>query len=574
MKVVIYARVSSDAQDVDLSLSAQLRSLREYAAKNGHEIVREFVDEAESGRSSDRPAFREMIALAKLKQPPFEAILVWKLNRFARSRIDSVTFKALLRNKGIQVISINEPTDDSPQGQLLEGIIECMDEFYSANMGQDIRRGMRENATRGFYNGSIPPFGFRAVEVNDKGKVRKKLEPEPDDSAAINVVRSIFKMAQSGKGCKEIAKSLNSDGFRTITGKRWSRTTVYKILTNEAYCGTLVWGGKNGFAAAKRGDKPVRIKDAWPSIIDKGTFDFIQDQMKERGPKIVHPRKVSSAYLLSGILRCACGSAMTGHSAKSGKYFYYLCSRNYRQGKDACAQVMLPKEKLEKAVLEQIMTRILSDANLEDVVEILNDDLKLLTSKLGNNLKTIDSELKDVQNRLARLYDALETGKLGLAELAPRIRELKTRQDELTKSRILIEAELAAEGATHIDVEMVKPLITDLRWALQDSEVSRTKSFLTLFIKSIVVDGREIVINYTMPMIPDGKWEDRLRVLPIDTAGGADGIRTHYLLTASQTLSRLSYSPTTKSLAKSSLKLKRTNASAADARHPVANHWR
>ena len=123
MKVVVYARVSSDSQDVDLSISAQLRALTEYAARQGHEVFKEFVDGAESGRTASRPAFREMIALAKTKPPPFDAILVWKLNRFARSRVDSITYKALLKSKGIKVISINEPLDDSPSGQLLEGVI-------------------------------------------------------------------------------------------------------------------------------------------------------------------------------------------------------------------------------------------------------------------------------------------------------------------------------------------------------------------------------------------------------------------------------------------------------------------
>lgn len=79
-----------------------------------------------------------MIAIARTKQPPFEAILAWKLNRFARSRADSVTYKTLLRNKGIEVISINEPVDNSPTGRLLKGVIESIDEFYSANLGQDI----------------------------------------------------------------------------------------------------------------------------------------------------------------------------------------------------------------------------------------------------------------------------------------------------------------------------------------------------------------------------------------------------------------------------------------------------
>jgi site-specific DNA recombinase len=141
MKATIYARVSSESQDVDLSISAQVKAVRDYAGKHGYEIVREYIDEAESGRSASRPQFKEMIATAKLKNPPFQAILVWKLNRFSRSRWDSVTYKTLLKNKGIRVISINEHLDDSPSGQLLEGIIESVDEFYSANLGQDIKRG-------------------------------------------------------------------------------------------------------------------------------------------------------------------------------------------------------------------------------------------------------------------------------------------------------------------------------------------------------------------------------------------------------------------------------------------------
>lgn len=79
-----------------------------------------------------------MVALARATTPSFEAILVWKLNRFARSRADSITYKLLLQKKGIKVVSINEPIEDNPTGHLLEGVIESIDEFYSANLGQDI----------------------------------------------------------------------------------------------------------------------------------------------------------------------------------------------------------------------------------------------------------------------------------------------------------------------------------------------------------------------------------------------------------------------------------------------------
>src|SRR5438552_18735154 len=125
MNTALYARVSSEKQaEKDLSLPAQLKTLREYALKRNWSIVEEFIDEAESARTADRPAFQRMIAAAKQKDSPFNAILVWKLNRFARNREDSIIYKSLLRKRGVQIISTNENIDENPTGKLLEGIIE------------------------------------------------------------------------------------------------------------------------------------------------------------------------------------------------------------------------------------------------------------------------------------------------------------------------------------------------------------------------------------------------------------------------------------------------------------------
>ena len=134
MPVALYARVSSDRQDVDLSVAAQLRALRDHARKNDCIVVREFVDEAESGRIADRPQFQKMIDEAAKPNAPFKEILVWKFSRFTRKREHAVAFKSLLRRKGVRVVSITEQADDSPTGKLLEGIIESVDEFYSENL--------------------------------------------------------------------------------------------------------------------------------------------------------------------------------------------------------------------------------------------------------------------------------------------------------------------------------------------------------------------------------------------------------------------------------------------------------
>ena len=145
-----FVHVSSDRQDVDLSVAAQLRALRDYAEKNGYLVAREFIDEAESGRIPARPQFRKMIDEASRTTAPFKEILVWKFSRFTRKREHAVAFKSMLRRRGVRVVSITEHADDTPTGKLLEAIIESVDEFYSENLAQEVTRGMREAASRGF----------------------------------------------------------------------------------------------------------------------------------------------------------------------------------------------------------------------------------------------------------------------------------------------------------------------------------------------------------------------------------------------------------------------------------------
>ncbi|MXZ91319.1 MAG: recombinase family protein, partial [Chloroflexi bacterium] len=199
----LYARVSSDRQDVDLSVAAQMRALRDYADKNGYAIAREYIDEAESGRIADRPQFRKMIEEGGKASAPFPIILVWKFSRFTRKREHAVAFKSMLRRKGIRVVSITEHADDSPTGKLMEAIIESVDEFYSENLAQEVVRGMRESASRGYFLASRAPFGYKRVKVSDGTKERPTLEIDAD---AAPVVKEIFESSRRGNGLKEICK--------------------------------------------------------------------------------------------------------------------------------------------------------------------------------------------------------------------------------------------------------------------------------------------------------------------------------------------------------------------------------
>ena len=309
----LYARVSSERQDVDLSVSAQLRALRDYADKNGYLISREYVDEAESGRVADRPEFRKMIDEGSKPDAPFDVILVWKFSRFTRKREHAVAFKSMLRRKGVKVVSITEHADDTPTGKLMEAIIESVDEFYSENLAQDVMRGMREAASRGFWVASTAPYGYVRVHVQDGPKKRPKLELDP---ARASVVRRMFRMAESGRSVLDITKTLNDEGVATATGKSWTKTMVHYVLTNETYTGTLVWGTN-----ASDGAPPVRVENAFPAIVSKREFRRVGQLMKSKAPRKTHPRRAASSYLLSGLVKCRrCRTALTGQEAKSGKF--------------------------------------------------------------------------------------------------------------------------------------------------------------------------------------------------------------------------------------------------------------
>ncbi len=234
---------------------------------------------------------------------------------------------------------------------------------------------------------------------------------------------------------------------------------------------------------------------------------------------------------------------MIGRSAKSHQYYYYMCNKSCKQGREACKARNLPKDKLESLVIDQIKEYILTEQCLEELVRLVNEELGAAQVMFKQKLSAIDNELNDVKLRLSRLYDALETNKLSLDDISPRIKELRSRQEELSKARVLTESEMVVKGVGHIDVKIVKSYAEDLKSLLQWSDFTQSKAFLHSFVKRIEIDGDKVVIKYNVPL-PVGKKREKVEeVLPIDTFGGDRGIRTPDLCDANAALSQLSYIP-------------------------------
>ncbi len=492
----LYARVSSDRQDVDLSISAQLRALRDYAAKNGYIVAREYVDEAESGRIADRPEFRKMIDEASKPNAPFGEILVWKFSRFTRKREHAVAFKSMLRKKGVRVVSITEHADDTPTGKLLEAIIESVDEFYSENLAQEVTRGMREAASRGFWIGSRTPYGYSRVMVQDGPKKRPTLEPDPDAS---RVVKRIFDMAEAGTGMLHIARALNDEGIASPAGKLWSKNGIHFILRNEVYTGTLIWG-----ANAKDKAEPVRIEKAFPAIISKAKSQRVNRLMRSRAPKIINPRRVGSSHLLSGLLKCkACNRALSAQVAKSGQFSYYVCQSIMKRGKDACDTPRLNARRFEELVVDKIRSNVLTDSNIRALAKVVYEQMDGVAREQRKRLETIEDELEDVKRKLGRIWHVIETSDIEMADASDRIGEHRERKGRLENTAGEARAILSQRRTVLHDVETIAAYAQDMSGFLNESELTERRAFIETFVKEIVVMPGSARLRYTIPMPDD-----------------------------------------------------------------------
>ncbi len=538
-RAALYARVSSERQaEKDLSIPAQLKALRDFATRRGWTVQTEYVDEARSARSADRPQFQEMISAARQKKAPFDCILVWKLSRFARNREDSIIYKKLLRKHGVEVVSINEQIDDSPSGQLLEGIIEVIDEFYSANLSHDTIRGMKENAQRGFLNGSTPPYGFEKLKVRVGTQDKYKLTPDKTEAP---VVRRMFRLCLENKGAKEIARILNEDGIRTRRGRLWEINAIHYILRNETYTGVLIFNRvhKNSVKAVERAaDQEVRVENAHPAIIDRDTFRKAQKEIASRSPARIHPRTFSSQYLLSGLVRCGrCGANMAGCAAKSSRFFYYACHNRVRRGLAACNAKLVNRDRLEQSVVARIKERVLTDENLAQLVRLVNEEINGDREQVGDQLLVKDTQVAALNARLDKLYAALETGKFDMDDLAPRVKDLRAQIEVLKTARIGLELQQATQEMRYSDGD-IRRYAADMRKVLENGSLFERKAFLRHWIKRVTLDRHDGgTIEYVLPLGP-GKENDRLdtegghpldAVLSLTKAGGANGIRTRDL---------------------------------------------
>ena len=246
------------------------------------------------------------------------------------------------------------------------------------------------------------------------------------------------------------------------------------------------------------------MEKAFPAIITKAQFNRVGKLMRARAPKRSHPRRVGSTYLLSGLVKCkACGRALSGQDAKSGQFSYYVCQSIMKRGKNACVTPRLNARRFEQMIVDKIRSNILTERSITELVRAVDEEMDGIASEQRKRLETIDTELEDVKRRLGRIWNAIETSDIDIADASDRVKEHRERKERLEDAAADARAILSQRRAHLDDVKTISAYAKDMKDFLQESELTERRSFIESFVKEIIVIPGDALIRYTVPMPDD-----------------------------------------------------------------------
>ena len=489
-KAVIYARYSSHSQG-EQSIEGQLSAAHKYAEAKGYAVVHEYIDRAMTGRNDNREDFQRM--LSDCAKHTFSVILVWKIDRFGRNREEIALNKYRAKKYGVHIEYVAENVPDSPEGVIVEALLEGMAEYYSLQLSQNIRRGYAASAAKCQCLGGPYPLGYVADPKTKKFVINE---------AEVPAVRMIFNAYANGQTCAEICKQLNEMGVKTTLKKDFNKNSLRKMLKNVIYIGTY----KN---------KYVTIEDGCPAIIDKALFEEVQRRLKHNQSAGAH-HKTKNDYILTGKLFCGkCGAQMVGEkgtNAKGLEYHYYGCVNRKRA--HACDLKAVPQEWIENIVLEYIKEILFDDAIMEAILNAVWDFYQE-DSKEDDEMKAIRHELENTEKALNNFSRAIEQG-------LPMVPTITTRITELTAAKEDLELSLARVAASRGPV-LTKEMIQYFLYQFRNTDMTdraAQKKLIDVFVNAIYIDDDDLTFTFNY-----GKARKRIPLSSLKNGRGVFGYR-------------------------------------------------
>lgn len=466
MDAAIYARYSGGSNQRDCSIEQQVADCEAFARYNNLRIVKVYADHAISGTSDKRPQFQQMLKDAA--RGKFQYVICWKIDRFARNRYDSATYKFRLKKNNVTVLYAKESIPDGPEGILLESILEGSAEYYSANLAQNVRRGMMYNAQQCKVNSGNIPFGYC------KGADGKyALNP-----AQADVARQIFAAFLHGSSFAEIANDLNGRGIRTARGHLWNKNSFRTILKNECYIGVYHYAD-------------IRIVGGMPAIIPADWFEEVQKRLETKKNPQGKTRE-KGEYLLTGKLKCGhCDSFMVGLSGtgRHGElHHYYGCQKHFKE--KSCNKRNVQRDWIERFVVKSTLDYVLQDEVIEWMADAVMDHQN--RESASAQLDALIAESAAVEKSIGNVMAAIEAGII-TPTTKNRLMELEARSSELFR---LIEIEKAS--TVKIDRDKIIYWISRFKGGNIESQEFR-RTVIDTFVSVVYLTDKDIKIgfNYT-----------------------------------------------------------------------------
>ena len=454
-KAVIYARYSSDSQ-TEQSIEGQLRVCQEYAMNQGVLIVDTYIDRAMTGTNDNRAAFQKMLKDSSRKQ--WQYVIVYKLDRFSRNKFESVIHKKTLRDNGVTILSAMENLTDSPEGRMMETVLEGFNQYFSEELTQKVNRGLKESWRKGNATGGQQIFGYDVVD--------KKYVINEYESA---IVKEAFTKYSQGYKAVAIAQIFKECGYRRKNGMLVDHKYLYFILHNKRYTGVVEHQGE--------------IYDMiFPRIISDELWNVV-NAINEENKLAPSRKKEIFDYILSGKLICGeCKHKMGGESGTSHTgdiHYYYIClSRRKKRAK--CTTKAVLKQWLEDIVINATVKMLESTAAIHNVAqEIFN----LHTKQVADNsaLKLIEQKRKEAVKAQNNMIKAIEQGIITEAT--------KSRLTELETLISQYDFDIAKEKArnyTFLTVEQIEMFLS--RFVFENpSDMKVRKLIVNTFIREVIL---------------------------------------------------------------------------------------
>ncbi len=464
MNAVVYARFSSHRQG-EQSIEGQVAEAERFAKAHDLTIIHVYADRAQTGRNDNREQFQLMLADAA--KHAFDALIVWKTDRIGRNKEEIALNKYHLKKNGVKIFYVAEAIPDTPEGIILEAVIEGMAAYYSEQLSQNVRRGMRASAQKAQSTGGTHPLGY-TVDENKKYIVDPKHAP---------TVRLIFDLYAAGKTITEIVKHLNEIGLRTAKGNPFTHNSLRTVLKNKKYIGTYEYNDE------------VSIENAVPPIVEAETFYKVQEMLAYNQKAAAH-KKAKVDYLLFEKLFCGkCGAMMTGicGTSKTGvRHHYYICSA---KKKKLCTKKAVRQDWIEDLVVKQVI-RLLHNEELLEFIAESTYQYYLAQNTNTTYTKSLQKALEDTEKSINNMLRAIEAGIFN--------ESTKTRMDELESQKAeLREALASAKLKEDLGLKKEHILFFLHQFAGMDfADIASQKRIIKTFVNSVFVYDDKVVLTF------------------------------------------------------------------------------